>query len=142
MIEPEHPKLSVRRQCKLIGLPRSSYYREPKPEAKENLELMNLIDEEYTRHPFYGTRKMRDFLQRKGYKVNRKRVQRLMRLMGLESIAPRKRTTIPGDGHKIYPYLLRNLDIDRPNMHGGGGQVLHYNFLHVISPQHGQTIKN
>ena len=77
---------------------------------------MNLIDEEYTRHPFYGTRKMRDFLQRKGYKVNRKRVQRLMRLMGLESIAPRKRTTIPGDGHKIYPYLLRNLDIDRPNM--------------------------
>jgi len=116
MIEPEHPKLSVRRQCKLIGLPRSSYYREPKPEAKENLELMNLIDEEYTRHPFYGTRKMRDFLQRKGYKVNRKRVQRLMRLMGLESIAPRKRTTIPGDGHKIYPYLLRDLDIDRPNM--------------------------
>jgi len=116
MIEPEHPKLSIRKQCELLGLPRSSYYREPSSESEENLELMKLIDEEYTRHPFYGTRKMRDHLRRLGYKVNRKRVRRLMRLMGLSSIAPRKRATVPGDGHKIYPYLLRNLDIDRPDM--------------------------
>ncbi len=115
MIEPNHRGLSVRRQCELIGLPRSSYYREPAAETEENLELMSLIDEEYTRHPFYGTRKMRDFLMRKGYKVNRKRVQRLMRLMGLESIAPRKRTTVPEKEHKIYPYLLRGLQINAPN---------------------------
>jgi len=117
IIEPEHAKLSVRRQCELIGLPRSSYYREPGGESEENLELMRLIDEEYSRHPFYGSRKMKKYLRRLGYKVGRKRVQRLMRLMGLPSIAPKKRTTIPGgDGHKIYPYLLRNLDIGRPNM--------------------------
>ena len=99
-----------------MGLPRSSYYRECSGESGENLELMRLIDEEYTRRPFYGTRKMRDHLRRLGYRVNRKRVQRLMRLMGLSSIAPRKRTTIPGEGHKIYPYLLKNLNIDCPDM--------------------------
>lgn len=115
MIEPDHPRLSICRQCELIGLARSSYYRGPSLEREENLELMRLIDEEYTRHPFYGSRKMRDYLRRLGYKVNRKRVQRLMRLMGLASIAPRRRTTVPGDGHKIYPYLLRNLEIDCPN---------------------------
>ena len=115
MIEPDHPKLSIRRQCELIELSRSSYYREPGSESEDNLELMRLIDEEYTRHPFYGTRKMRDYLKRLGYKVNRKKVQRLMRLMGLASIVPGKRTTVSGDGHKIYPYLLRNLDISCPN---------------------------
>jgi len=72
MIEPEHPGLSVRRQCELLGLARSSYYRECSGESGENLELMRLIDEEYTRHPFYGSRKMRDFLNRKGHKVNLK----------------------------------------------------------------------
>jgi len=116
MIEPEHSKLSVRRQCELLGLPRSSYYREPAGESEENLELMKLIDEEYTRHPFYGSRKIKKYLRALGYRVGRKRVQRLMRLMGVSSIAPRKRMTMPGDGHKIYPYLLRNLDINRPNM--------------------------
>jgi putative transposase len=111
MIEPDHSSLSVRRQCELIGLCRSSYYREPVSETQQNLELMRLIDEEYTRHPFFGTRKMRDYLIRQGYQVNRKRVQRLMQLMGLRSIAPWKRTTIPARDHKIYPYLLRNLEI-------------------------------
>jgi len=115
MIEPDHKQLSVRRQCELIALPRSSYYREPRGETEENLEFMSLIDEEYTRHPFYGTRKMRDFLIREGYNINRKRVQRLMRLMGLESIAPRKRTTVPAKDHKIYPYLLRGLEINYSN---------------------------
>lgn len=112
MIEPNHPKLSVKRQCELIGLSRSSYYRKESSESEENLKLMRLIDEEYTRHPFYGTRKIRDYLRRQGYKVNRKRVQRLMRLMGLSSIAPRKQTTTICKDHKIYPYLLRDLNID------------------------------
>ena len=115
MIDGDDPRLSVRRQCELIGLPRSSYYRELGSESEGNLELVRLIDEEYTRHPFYGTRKMRNYLRRLGQRVNRKRVQRLMRLMGLASIAPRKRTTTPGDGHRIYPYLLRTLDIECPN---------------------------
>ena len=115
MIEPEHPKLSVRRQCELVDLPRSSYYREPGGESEENLELMKLIDEEYTRHPFYGSRKIKKYLRTLGYKVSRKRVQRLMRLMGLESIAPKKRTTIAEKAHKIYPYLLRGLEINYSN---------------------------
>ena len=112
MIEPNHPKLSVKRQCELIGISRSSYYRKESSESEENLKLMRLIDEEYTRHPFYGTRKIRDYLRRQGYRVNRKRVQRLMRLMGLSSIAPRKQTTTICKDHKIYPYLLRDLNID------------------------------
>ena len=114
MIEPDHRLLSIRRQCDLLGLGRSSYYRNPASESDENLELMQLIDKEYTAHPFYGTRKMCDYLKRKGHTVNRKRVQRLMRLMGLASIAPRKRTSVPGVHHRIYPYLLRNIAITYP----------------------------
>ena len=76
---------------------------------------MRLIDEEYTRHPFYGSRKMRDWLRRQGYKVNRKRVQRLMRRMGLVSIAPKPNTSLAAKSHKVYPYLLRGLEIDHPN---------------------------
>jgi putative transposase len=115
MIEPDHPKLSVLRQCNLLELARASYYRTPSSETKENLELMRIIDEEYTRHPFLGSRGMRKYLRREGLRVNRKRVQRLMRLMGLASIAPQKRTSIPALGHKVYPYLLRRMEIDRPN---------------------------
>ena len=117
MIEPKHPTLSVQRQCELLSLPRSSYYRPCSllEESAENLQLMRLIDEEYLRHPFYGTRKMRDYLQRQGYTVNRKRVQRLMRKMGLASVAPKPNTSKPHPAHKVYPYLLRGLTIDRPN---------------------------
>lgn len=115
MIEPDHQVLSIRRQCELISLARSSYYREPMPESSENLALMRLIDEEYTRHPFYGSRKIRAWLNKQGYKVNRKRVQRLMQLMGLRSIAPQKRTSIAGEGHPAYPYLLGGLAIDHAN---------------------------
>ncbi len=116
MIEADHGELSIRRQCELLLFPRSSYYRGPGSENEENLTLMRLIDEEYLRHPFFGTRKMRDYLVRLGHEVNRKRVQRLMRIMGLESIAPRKkRTTVPDKTHKVYPYLLRGLSIDRPD---------------------------
>jgi len=82
-------------------------------ETSKNLELMRLIDEEYTRHPFYGSRKMRDWLQRQGAVVNRKRVRRLMRKMGLESVAPKPNTSRPVQQHKIHPYLLRRLKIER-----------------------------
>ena len=115
-IDPAHQQLSVSRQCELISLPRSSYYR-PKPqgESPENLELMRLIDEEYMRHPFYGARKMVDWLRTQGRDINRKRVQRLMRLMGIASIAPKPNTSKGSVAHKKYPYLLRGLDINRPD---------------------------
>lgn len=116
-VDRNHPHLSICRQCELIGLPRSSYYRlvQVHSETGENLELMRLIDEEYTRHPFFGSRKIRDYLRRLGYKINRKRVQRLMRKMGLASVAPKPNTSKPSSEHKVYPYLLGNIDINRPN---------------------------
>lgn len=116
-IDPGHKSLSTVRQCELIELPRSSYYRKSflSKEPDKNLALMRLIDEEYTKHPFYGTRKMRDYLRRQGYKVNRKRVQRLMRKMGLQSIAPKPNTSMAHPDHKRYPYLLRNLEIICPD---------------------------
>jgi putative transposase len=116
-IEPDHPQLSISRQCDLIGLSRSSYYRENSSSlgCEEDLELMRLIDEEYTRHPFYGSRKLPDYLIRQGYQVNRKRVQRLVRRMGLVSIAPKPNTSRPSLGHKVYPYLLRDMEINRTN---------------------------
>lgn len=116
MIEPGHPTLSIVRQCDLLHLSRASYYRDSNTkESDENVTLMNLIDEEYTRHPFYGSRKLRNYLRRKGYKVNRKRVQRLMKKMGIMSVAPKPNTSVSNKGHAKYPYLLRDLNIDRPN---------------------------
>jgi len=116
-IEADHPRLSIQRQCDLIGLPRSSYYRESHggQESTENLEIMRLIDEEYTEHPFYGSRQMRNYLRRKGYKINRKRVQRLMRKMGLQSVAPKPNTSKSHPEHKVYPYLLRGTDVSYAN---------------------------
>lgn len=116
-IQTEHPDLSIQRQCELIGLPRSCYYRENPAglENPENLEIMRCIDLEYTDHPFYGTRQMRNVLRRKGYKINRKRVQRLMRKMGIQSIAPKPNTSKAHPQHKVYPYLLRNFDVVRSN---------------------------
>ena len=103
----------------LISLSRASYYRsvetEIGTETPENLELMRLIDEEYTRHPFYGSRQLRNYFRRQGRLVGRKRIQRLMRLMGLVSVAPKPNTSRRNKAHKIYPYLLRGLIIDRPN---------------------------
>ena len=115
MIDPGHAQLSVRRQCELLGLPRSSWYYEPAQESAENLALMRRIDEQYLRTPFYGSRRMAAWLRREGEEINRKRVQRLMRVMGLEAIYPKRRTSLPGAGHKIYPYLLRNVRIERPD---------------------------
>ena len=107
--------LSVSQQCELLGLSRSSYYYEPATETAENLALMALIDEEYTDHPFLGSRRMAVWLRGQGHEVNRKRVQRLMRLMGLEAVYPKPRLSAGGAGHKVYPYLLRNVTIDRVN---------------------------
>ena len=115
MIEMEHPMLSIRRQCELVGFSRATFYREPAGESDLNLRLMRLIDEEYTRAPFYGYRKMTARLEVRGYHVNRKRVARLMRKMGLHAIYPGPRTSIPAPQHKKYPYLLRGLTITRPN---------------------------
>jgi putative transposase len=111
LIDTDHPQLSVRRQCALLGLTRSSYYYEPASESKENLAVMRLIDEEYTRHPFYGSRRMAVWLRQQGQEVNRKRVQRLMRLMNLEAIYPKPRLSAADRQHKVYPYLLRDVAI-------------------------------
>lgn len=116
LIEPHHPSLSIRRQCELLGLNRSTYYWQPAGESQLNLELMRLIDQEYTRAPFYGYRKMTVRLNRQhNYAVNHKRVARLMRKMGLQAIFPGPRTSFPDQQHKKYPYLLRKLKIQRPN---------------------------
>jgi len=113
MIEPEHSSLSVRRQCELLDLARSGLYYESPGEPPENLKLMRLIDEAYTRWPFYGVRRMTAWLKREGHPVNPKRVRRLMRLMGLEAIYAKPRLSASEKAHKRYPYLLRNVAIDR-----------------------------
>jgi putative transposase len=113
LIEAGHPQLSVRRQCELLGLSRSSLYYEPAAESAENLRLMRLLDREYTAHPFLGSRRLTKWLIEQGEEVNRKRIQRLMRLMGLEAIYPKPKLSAAGRGHRIYPYLLRNVNIQR-----------------------------
>jgi len=115
MIEPGHRHLSVRRQCLLLGLSRAGVYYEPVGESAENLRWMRRIDQTYTRHPFYGARKMAEHFVRQGHPVNVKRVRRLMRKMGLEAIYPKKRLSVPGEGHRRHPYLLRDMVIDRPD---------------------------
>jgi putative transposase len=115
LIDANDAVLSVNQQYELLGLSRSSYYYEPAKETAENLALMELIDREYTAHPFRGSRGMTTWLQKGGRQVNRKRVQRLMRLMGLEAIYPKPKLSVGGAGHKVYPYLLRNVAIDRVN---------------------------
>jgi putative transposase len=115
MIEPDHPHLSVVRQCALVSIGRSTFYRARAPETAENLLLMRLLDEQFLETPWYGSRQMARHLRRQGHAVGRKRVRRLMATMGLAPIYQRPRTTVPHPEHRIYPYLLRNLVIDRPN---------------------------
>lgn len=116
LIEPGHEQLSIRRQCELLGLNRASYYYQAATESELNLTLMRLIDEQYTKTPFYGWRKMTVYLRQvEKYQINSKRVRRLMRLMALQAIYPKPRLKGPAVAHKIYPYLLRELDIVRPN---------------------------
>ncbi|MCC5023404.1 MAG: IS3 family transposase [Candidatus Synoicihabitans palmerolidicus] len=113
MIETEHPKLSVARQCELLELPRSTYYHHPKPPKEADLALMKQIDESYLESPFFGSRQMTRWLQREGHVVNRKRVRRLMRLMGLTAIYQKPSLSKKAASHQIYPYLLRTLKVER-----------------------------
>jgi putative transposase len=115
MIDPSNQLLSVSGQCRLLSISRSLFYYKQKPVKSEDLDLMRLIDEQYLKAPCWGSRSMRNHLRRLGYRVNRKRIQRLMRIMGLEAIYPKPRTSRSHPEHRVYPYLLRNLIIDRPN---------------------------
>ena len=124
-IDPQHPSLRVQRQCDLLGVPRSTYYYQPRPESAENLRLLRRLDEFYMECPFFGSRRMAVMLE-----VSRKRIQRLMRILGIEALYPKPNLSRPAPGHEIYPYLLRGVSIERPNqvwstditylpMHGG-----------------------
>jgi putative transposase len=115
MIEPKHKKISISRQCDLIGLPRASYYYAPKGDDGYNQQMMNLIDEQFTKTPFYGVPRMTAWLRRQGHGVNPKRIRRLMRRMGLEAIYPKKKLSKAHPAHKKYPYLLRDVVVDHPD---------------------------
>ena len=115
LVDRDHRAPSIRKQCKLLGLARSGVYRKPPPANDNDLALIRRIDELFTAWPFLGSRRMAALLRTAGHAVNRKHVQRLMRWMGIAALGPKPRTTKPVPGHKIFPYLLRNLTIDRPN---------------------------
>ena len=115
MIDTGHPTLSIQDHCALVGLSRSAYYYSPAGESEANLHLMRLLDEQYVHTPFYGSRRMAEWLQGQGYPVNRKRVQRLMRQMGLEGIAPGPHTSHSHSEQRRYPYRLRDVAVVRPN---------------------------
>jgi len=115
MIDFQDPIVSVSQQCRLLNLSRSSVYYQTVEIAPQDLILMRLIDEQYLKTPFYGSRSMTRHLRRLGYRLNRKHLQRLMRLMGIEAIYPKPKTSRPLPEHKVYPYLLRDMNIDHPN---------------------------
>ncbi len=115
LVQPEHPALSIRRQCELLDLNRATLYYEPVEVSAEELALMKAIDRLFTEWPFYGSRKLVVELAKLGHHVNRKRVQRLMRVMGLEAMVPGPHTSKPHPEHPAYPYLLRGVGITRPN---------------------------
>ena len=114
MVERTDP-LSIKRQCELLDLPRSTFYHVAEPVSDDDLAIMALIDRCHLKYPFYGSRRIRDWLSDEGHLVNRKRVQRLMRTMGMVAQYPKRNLSAANQAHKIYPYLLRNLVIDRPN---------------------------
>jgi putative transposase len=116
MVDAEHDSIPVKRQCELLGLPRSSFYYEPAPWAPEDLELMELIDKQFTKTPFYGRRRMTEHLRQYcGKTVDCKRVRGLYRVMGLEAVYAKPRLSQAQPGHKVYPYLLRGVAASRPN---------------------------
>jgi putative transposase len=115
MIDRNHSCISIRRQCSLLGLHRSGIYYKPSSESKENLEILRKLDEQYLKTPFFGTRRLRNWLQRQGYKLNRKRIRRLMEVWGWQTIYRRPKTTVPTPGVYKYPYLLKDLSITRIN---------------------------
>jgi putative transposase len=115
-VERGQPEISVRRQCELLGIHRSGLYYEPVGESEENLLLLRLLDEQYTRAPFYGSRRMTEWLAATvGHAVNRKRVSRLMELLGIQAVYPKPKLSQPGEGHRVYPYLLRGTTVERVN---------------------------
>jgi putative transposase len=115
MIDAKQVQVSIASQCRLLNFNRSSFYYRPKPVSAEDLKIMRIIDELYLEHPCWGSRSMKNHLHRLGYHINRKRIQRLMRIMGLEPIYPKPKTSKPHPQHKVFPYLLRDLNIARPN---------------------------
>ena len=115
MITPDHPGLSIVRQCELGSIARSSHYHTGKGESAFNLHLMRLIDEQFLYTPWYGSRQMACYLRRQGFHVGRKRIRRLMRKMGLRAIYQEPKTSKAHPAHQIFPYLLRHVQIDRPN---------------------------
>ena len=126
----------MRRQCELLDLARASWYYEPAQESAANLKLLRRIDEQYLATPFYGSRRMAVWLQRQGYVINRKRVQRLMRLLGIEAIYPKPRTTQRAAGQRIYPYLLRDLTVTRVDQVWGADITyvpLRSGFLYLVA---------
>ena len=136
MIEPDHPQISIARPCELVGLPRSTYYYQPGGESPENLHVMRLLDEQYTETPYYGIRRMTAWLRSQGYAVNHKRVARLLRTMGLETIYPHPRTSQPHPEHRVYPYLLRGMPITRVNQVWSTDITyvrLHCGFLYLVA---------
>jgi len=112
---PDHPELSVVRQCQLLGIARSSFYYQPQAPSDEELSLLRLLDQQYLETPFYGSRRMTLILRQHGYEVNRKRVQRLMRQLGIEALYPKPRLSKAHREHQVYPYLLRNLAVTQAN---------------------------
>ena len=115
MVDPNHSAISLNRQLQLLDLPKASYYYKATPVTSETLHLLRIIDEEYTRHPFLGSRRMRAYLQKLGYVVNRKRMQKYYNILGIEAIYPKPKLSKKAPEHKIYPYLLRGLPIDKCN---------------------------
>src|SRR5205814_4894630 len=115
LVDRQDTRLSLRRQCRLLGVARSGVYRPAAPANDNDLAVMRRLDELFTQWPFLGSRRMAMMLRENGFAINRKQVQRLMRKMGIAALSPKPRTTKPEPGHKIFPYLLRNMTIDRPN---------------------------
>jgi len=115
LIEVENEQISIVRQCELLSIQRSGYYYTPVPESETDLAIMRALDKQYTETPFYGVLRMHQHILSLGYSVNIKRIRRLLRLMGLLAIYPKKKTRLPDKQHTIYPYLLRNLEVNCPN---------------------------
>jgi putative transposase len=115
LLDPDHASISLRRQCDLLGLPRSTAYYAPIPESRDNLALMKEIDAIYLDNPSYGSRSLAAALANTGWEVNRKRVQRLMRLMNIAGVTPKRNLSKPAPGHRVFPYLLRNVAISHPD---------------------------
>lgn len=115
MIDVNDQMLSISSQCRLLAINRASYYYKPKGISTKDLEIMNIIDETYTAHPYYGTRRMSKYLESKGYNIGRKGLRRYYRIMGLEAVYPKKNLSKRNQAHKVYPYLLRNLEITETN---------------------------